>query len=1679
VILEAPNLSVTRLSAIPGDIDGPRSLIFVFSAKSKHSLLKYIERIAEWLTRENNEDVHLPDLAYTLAGKRSLFSWRSAITAGSSEELLSNLRSVEPQRSSASRVVFLFTGQGAQWYAMGRELIYYCKEFRRYLSACDRILENLGSTWSLLDELQKDKDHSRINDSKISMPAMTALQIALIDLLKLVGCHAHAVIGHSSGEIAAAYCVGALSREAALAASYHRSFMSIIAKDIIGKKGGMLAVGMSKEAITELLSTVPFPDLSIACHNSPSSVTVSGDAIALDQLQELLEQRGIFHRRLLVDTAFHSHHMKAVADTYLSSLSEIESSIADPSQIFVSSVTGERKYDGFGSAYWTQNLISTVRFSEAIENYCKVTQDLYGTETHNNKTVFLEIGPHAVLAGPMKQILAQPHFQNFRSTYLPTLRRSESAQVTFASCLAKLVNEGCHVDVARANKILGGFTEESFVPGLPSYFWNHENAHWYESIASHNHRFRKHAHRELLGARLPESNHLEPIWQNKISVKTKPWLLDHVIDSFVIYPAASYLVMAVEGCIEMITDNMKINPESTRDLRISLRNIEFIRALTLAKTGEDTIVRMSMKYKYSTQESRKAIAETSLLAEFSIMATTAGTDWYEHCRGLVEAKSEEKSPSIKSLDLSPSEGRCDNDLNHIQIYNKLRNLGNDYGTSFSRIEELDFDLHHSVATLSSYPPNDDCLNTPDCQVIHPTTLDAIMHSCLLAFSSQAPGCAIMPVFIQEMVVSSANALNNSKSLITAESSVTAITSRSSVADVTAGWKGSRERSIAIYGMELRCLGTATFGMIDRSSQRMCHRVEWMPDAHFLRTRPWNLVDLLRLHTFKLPHCRIAVVSQTCEQLSSIVDALRTCSVPKVDVIDVITTSFPAVQKRTGDLEQIELRYLNIIDEMTIDARESHAKHVAFDLIICDESTEASMVDMTCKFLTPVGNILAPTTCSSKLCQGLGSTFSQTLPFMAAESHERNEEDANRKPQNAGNPADNLPSYHVLHRFSIGATANHDRNHCTSLLPSKEVAQISINIIAQDPRLQTPSTDYLLTYLIPLFATVHRSTWDTLGSPGHGVSIVFDNADNAFLANMTEKRFDILKRLVRTSSTIVWITNCTTSDAESLSLEGLVVGFARTCRSEYEKLNFVTIQVHDLEKNKAIIGNLIIRILAAPTPTELEYVVRDGEVLIPRVVPDVTVASWMSDKTAPPRQETSSGPFHSPGILTRLTHSHDMGHQFVQETDNRDLDAGMVRISARAFVTDDKFNSTDLENKACLTSVAGEIIGVSDDTKRRWKSGDRVIAWTFGSTVIANAVDIPAENVHALGSDTPAIAAAELLFTYAAVHCALIQLGSITEGQNILIDTADLSLANAAVRICKDAGARPKIIMPDSQTSNGTEEQTDLEKYMLVAPSTGGIIFDLVLTSGGTLGPAEISKLVRTFGTIIHLEKTSARGGRPETIQTDPNVTHMFLNLPALCQHKPDQINASMRAVSCRIAAHGAAPSPLIRKSIPVADLVDMPGKSRMHDRNGLLYVDCGKDLFVSYISNNSTAPAGSDFDGIYIVAGGFGDLGQMVCCLLAKLGAKHILVLSRRGASGRAYKKLKREVHKSNPLSHVWSENCDIGDPRDVEELTERYTASLGLRVRGIVHSAVVMKVSSAFMQCPNLLSKRHLLTRY
>jgi acyl transferase domain-containing protein len=201
------------------------------------------------------------------------------------------------------------------------------------------------TTDSCSEELSRAADTSQVTTAILGQPLCTALQIALVHLLRSWRIEPVAVTGHSSGEIAAAYACGALTIEDALTVAYYRGFhASTIPTITAGVEGAMVAVGLSEAEVALHISDVPprLGKMVVACVNSESSVTISGDKAAIDALQEQLDARGIFNRKLQVDTAYHSHHMNVIADSYLRSISHIRPRACFTGVTFWSSVVGDQ-----------------------------------------------------------------------------------------------------------------------------------------------------------------------------------------------------------------------------------------------------------------------------------------------------------------------------------------------------------------------------------------------------------------------------------------------------------------------------------------------------------------------------------------------------------------------------------------------------------------------------------------------------------------------------------------------------------------------------------------------------------------------------------------------------------------------------------------------------------------------------------------------------------------------------------------------------------------------------------------------------------------------------------------------------------------------------------------------------------------------------------------------------------------------------------------------------------------------------------------------------------------------------------------------------------------------------------------------------------------------------------------
>lgn len=426
-ILEQFNPSEGRDSLISTGLN--QSLLpFTFSAATEKSLSNLLESYCALLARE---DIDLRRLAYTLACRRSPFPYKVAFVAYTKDELASKTREylADDKKSTHSvaktpSLLGVFTGQGAQWPQMGLQLIQTIPLARRIIEELDFSLATLPAAdrpgWTILAELEKGSEASRLSQATIAQPLVNAVQLLLVNLLKHAGVTFSAVVGHSSGEIAAAYATGLISQKDAVRIAYYRGMHSKLARGPTGQDGGMLAVGTSLEDAGQFCALEDFEDrIFVAASNSKTSVTLSGDADAIAEAQAIFEEEGKFARTLKVDKAYHSPHMHPAAEPFLKSLKACGIKVLYPqagSPKWFSSVHAETTLDSqsaLDGEYWIDNLQGTVCFSQAVER---------AWQTMGPFDAAIEIGPHAALKGPATDTIQ--HLSGKQIPYTGSVGRS-------------------------------------------------------------------------------------------------------------------------------------------------------------------------------------------------------------------------------------------------------------------------------------------------------------------------------------------------------------------------------------------------------------------------------------------------------------------------------------------------------------------------------------------------------------------------------------------------------------------------------------------------------------------------------------------------------------------------------------------------------------------------------------------------------------------------------------------------------------------------------------------------------------------------------------------------------------------------------------------------------------------------------------------------------------------------------------------------------------------------------------------------------------------------------------------------------------------------------------------------------------------------------------------------------
>ncbi|KAE8851971.1 hypothetical protein HRS9122_02258 [Pyrenophora teres f. teres] len=799
--------------------------LLVLSGFDERAVRRSITALEHWMQDQIVEEnrVHiLKDLAYTLVEKRTSFPWNTVCVAPS--EQTTDLSWSAPIRMRQRvDICFVFTGQGAQWHGMGRELLTY-ENFRDSILQADRFFKSLGSEWSLMDELyNKTKEESAIHQPELSQPICTALQVAIVDLLTSWKLGARASVGHSSGEIAAAYASNAISRESAWMIAYFRGLAVAITQNITPLQGAMVAVQATLDVwehlMTEQNTAYPSDQVSIACYNSPKSFTVSGPHDAIHQLVATLKEANIEVHVLKIDVAYHSQHMKPVAGVYSKLLRGISCGEQTENQpMFVSTVTGDslEETDELRTAeYWNRNLTGAVKFSTALDTICK--------HRDASSYFFLEIGPHSVLRSPLGDIL-KAHDKDVTSDYACVLRRDRSASDTALECAGKLYTIGAPMDIAAVNKSSG--PSSRFLTSLPGYQFEDKKKYWLEGRTSIQYRQTKFVHHELLGSRSPDWNEHEARWTNRILLEQSPYLKDHIINGLCLMPAAGMLVMAIEAVRQFYGER------AARASGYKLRDVTFTKAMTLSGDPRGTEIQFTLRP--ANLDSRDELPG-SMWDHFSLY-TYEDEGWHLCCAGSISVDYREASGvsdilTEKKRNMKVALEECRNDIDSGEIYGAFNHAGLAYGPTFRGMRNVKWDKHNqATGTIGLRDWEAQAkFNYSDTHLIHPAALDTILQLTFPAYSIYAKDSSATTVptgFSNAWFSSALTTASCDQEEVHVHAKVSGRGFRNKLFTVTAAFAGCQD---ACFFGELE---TSTIGRSvapsPEESHRSLYRIDWQP-----------------------------------------------------------------------------------------------------------------------------------------------------------------------------------------------------------------------------------------------------------------------------------------------------------------------------------------------------------------------------------------------------------------------------------------------------------------------------------------------------------------------------------------------------------------------------------------------------------------------------------------------------------------------------------------------------------------------------------------------------------------------------------------------------------------------------------------------------------------------------------
>ncbi|CAH1261350.1 FASN [Branchiostoma lanceolatum] len=697
--------------------------IMLLSGNTKAALKEQVEQWISFITETiaSNEDRfqqslytaanryqhHVERLAMVVNGPDEAVQKLNLVTSG--EKLTSAVEGKVPEGAERGKMAFVFSGMGTQWWGMARTLALQDPVFRDVIRRFEDELKTLGANWSIVDMLTKETNPEKINSTDVAQPCICAVQMGLVELLKQYDVIPDAIVGHSVGEVAAAYAAGLLSFEDAVRVIYHRG------KELSKTSGygKMLAVLHPIEEVEELVEQDENKNvINVAAANSPNQIVLSGDINAIDGFQSKLKSRDIKSVFLKVNNAFHSYQQEQVKGDILRKLSILSASKrTTEAQIpMISTVTNKWLSPEITNSahYWWTNIRHQVRFMQSVQ---VLLREGYST--------FVEIGAHPALGPALKDTSSVVNSRTTKQNIIPTLLRPRDTSSPADDRGSILVTTGSlHVAGYPVNFSPAFEEKHRLVHDIPAYPWQRVLCNAGTESSSAQYKFPQRVH-PLLGqaqetAEGPNSQKSK-VWCSNLTEESVPWLKHHVLDGNVVVPAAAYVETALSATSAIYEDQNLL----------MLKNLQFKRFM-FAPTSE-AVMKSTLQYKSAKEK------------HFCLYSKDASGSWILHATAEVHKGDLTQSVGPTNLLANVAE-RCSKTISSEKIYEAAVEAGFHLGSSFHCVTSCTATENYEEAVVTAEAPEEISREFAR-YIYHPAFMDTFLHTfaCLSLLNDKYTG----------------------------------------------------------------------------------------------------------------------------------------------------------------------------------------------------------------------------------------------------------------------------------------------------------------------------------------------------------------------------------------------------------------------------------------------------------------------------------------------------------------------------------------------------------------------------------------------------------------------------------------------------------------------------------------------------------------------------------------------------------------------------------------------------------------------------------------------------------------------------------------------------------------------------------------------------------------------------